>query len=270
MNTSDKPAAQAHLTPLSKLDPALRKNIRGVAFDVDDTLTRDAVLEGKALTALYRAARAGFQLAAVTGRPLGWADVLAQLLPIHLAVGENGAGWVYREGHSLLRGYHHDEQERGDQQQRLQRCLDAVRQHFPDIKLASDQLARRCDLAFSVGEDAPLKRPQIDELRRLIDDHGLKTAESSVHVHAIAGHWNKVEGLRRGWKARTGTPLNPEQWAFIGDSPNDQEAFAYFPVSVGVANVQTHLDHLKHPPRYVTNDSHGKGFAELIDFLVAD
>jgi hypothetical protein len=50
---------------------------------------------------------------------------------------------------------------------------------------------------------------------------------------------------------------------FVGDSGNDAEAFAYFPKSVGVANVRAHLDRLPTPPRYVTDAERGEGFAEL-------
>ncbi|MCC6875768.1 MAG: hypothetical protein IT378_15785 [Sandaracinaceae bacterium] len=54
-----------------------------------------------------------------------------------------------------------------------------------------------------------------------------------------------------------------ERWLFVGDSGNDAAAFAFFSLSVGVANVREHLARLPVPPAYVTERERGAGFAEL-------
>jgi hydroxymethylpyrimidine pyrophosphatase-like HAD family hydrolase len=56
---------------------------------------------------------------------------------------------------------------------------------------------------------------------------------------------------------------------FVGDSPNDQPLFAYFPNAVGVANVRKFAGQLNPPPAYVTAASGGAGFAELAAFILA-
>jgi len=58
------------------------------------------------------------------------------------------------------------------------------------------------------------------------------------------------------------------QFAYAGDSPNDSPMFAYFPASVGVANVGDILHLLPHKPAYVTNASGGEGFAEMAERLL--
>ena len=55
---------------------------------------------------------------------------------------------------------------------------------------------------------------------------------------------------------------------FAGDSPNDAPMFAYFPLSVGVANVLDFADRLPHPPRFITHRASGAGFAELTQHLL--
>jgi hydroxymethylpyrimidine pyrophosphatase-like HAD family hydrolase len=55
---------------------------------------------------------------------------------------------------------------------------------------------------------------------------------------------------------------------FAGDSPNDAPMFAYFPLSVGVANVLDFADRLPHPPRFITHQPSGAGFAELTQHLL--
>ena len=60
------------------------------------------------------------------------------------------------------------------------------------------------------------------------------------------------------------------RFVFVGDSPNDQPAFAYFPNAVGVANVRDFSDQLKSPPAFVTEGRAGDGFVELTSHLLAD
>ena len=59
-----------------------------------------------------------------------------------------------------------------------------------------------------------------------------------------------------------------ERYVFIGDSPNDAPMFAYFPHSVGVANVRRLAHRLEHAPAYVTDAAGGAGFAELAERLL--
>ena len=59
-----------------------------------------------------------------------------------------------------------------------------------------------------------------------------------------------------------------ERWIFAGDSPNDAPLFAYFPHSVGVANVRSFSDRIATLPRYVTVGEAGAGFAELARALL--
>jgi hypothetical protein len=59
-----------------------------------------------------------------------------------------------------------------------------------------------------------------------------------------------------------------ERWVFVGDSPNDAPLFAYFPHSVGVANVRAFADRIVTLPAYVTAGEGGAGFAELAQALL--
>lgn len=252
------------MIPLSNVSDSTFAAVQGIAFDVDETITREGIFQPEALQALYDANHAGLNLVALTGRPLGWADVLAQLLPIQLAVGENGAGWAFRSSAGLQRGYIHSDEERAAQRRRLDACVTLVQNRFPHIRLSADQIARRCDVAFSIGEVKPLPRGDIDGLISLIATQGFRTTESSIHVHALAGDWDKAKGLLAAWEAYRSTPLVPEEWVFVGDSGNDEAAFAYFPLSTGVANVRQHAERLTRLPKFVTHASHGRGFAELV------
>ena len=63
-------------------------------------------------------------------------------------------------------------------------------------------------------------------------------------------------------------PTERDKALFIGDSPNDCPMFAFFPHSVGVANILRFDNRLEHEPAWVTRQRGGFGFAEMVDTLL--
>ncbi|MBW1864929.1 MAG: HAD family hydrolase, partial [Deltaproteobacteria bacterium] len=53
------------------------------------------------------------------------------------------------------------------------------------------------------------------------------------------------------------------------DSPNDCPMFAFFPHSVGVANILDFKGRLESEPAWITTKPGGYGFAEMADILIA-
>jgi hypothetical protein len=76
---------------------------------------------------------------------------------------------------------------------------------------------------------------------------------------------------RRLFREAYGIDLDRERdmVVFIGDSPNDEPMFDYFPHSVAVANIAPYLSRLKALPAYVTAAEGGAGFAEFAAFLLS-
>lgn len=254
------------MKPVQELDAS---RLRGLVFDIDDTVTRHGILEPAAYLAMHRLAEAGYDLVAVTGRPLGWVDLIARQWPVRLAVGENGAGWAWVSDGIFHEGYFDGDEERRAQRALLDRVRDEVKRTMPEVRVSSDDRARRCDLAFDVGESVRLSEDEIRRLVALLEELGVGTSVSTVHAHAVPGRWNKAIGVARALAEVMHVDLDAERncWAFVGDSGNDAEAFAYFPNSVGVANVREHLERLPVHPQYVTHADRGLGFAELADHL---
>jgi len=93
---------------------------------------------------------------------------------------------------------------------------------------------------------------------------------SSIHINGWYGQHNKLSGAR--WWVRTlwGRDLDQEldAWVYVGDSTNDQLMFEHFPHSIGVANIARFLPELKHPPRYITSQERGAGFAEVAQAIL--
>ena len=61
---------------------------------------------------------------------------------------------------------------------------------------------------------------------------------------------------------------HPDWALFIGDSPNDQPMFKFFPISIGVRNVEEFGNMITDPPTYITDQESGLGFAEMVDVLL--
>jgi hydroxymethylpyrimidine pyrophosphatase-like HAD family hydrolase len=142
----------------------------------------------------------------------------------------------------------------------------------PGTALASDQHYREADLAIDFCEDVPpLPHAAVDRIVALMEAEGLTVKVSSIHVNGWFGAYDKLAMTRRLAAEVFGLDLDAERdhFVFAGDSPNDAPMFAFFPNSVGVANVRDLFDRIATPPSYVTRREAGAGFAELADFLLA-
>ncbi len=247
-----------------------------LAFDLDDTLTQNLVLNIETMTLLEEAQKNGLKTVLVTGRPFGWADALVRLLPFSAAIAENGAiifekidassenvdCWFW----TAAKGYSKDlvPQERMGE---LHSLRTEVLKMFPRVKIASDQAARIYDVAFDFAERVhpKLSFKQAQEIADYCEAKGFTAKVSSIHVNVWRGMFSKREALEfliEGiWEKNLQNNV-----LYVGDSPNDAPLFAAVDASVGVSNIRSFLDEgLNFPlPKYVTNSSYGKGASEVI------
>jgi hypothetical protein len=258
------------MQPLARLQP---DGIRGLFFDIDDTLTTDGRLTAQAYAALERWKAAGKIAVPVTGRPAGWCDHIARMWPVDAVVGENGAFYFryFRERHRLEKRFLHDEATRTANRDRLAAVRDRILAEVPGCAPASDQPYREADLAIDFCEDVPaLPLAEAERIATLMRAAGMTAKISSIHVNGWFGDYDKLGMTRILARECFGVDLDAEraQFAFAGDSPNDSPMFAYFPISIGVANVRRFDGLLAATPAYVTPGEAGAGFAEIITRLL--
>jgi hypothetical protein len=263
----------ALMRPLEELRGAGR--MRGVFFDIDDTLTTDGALTAQAYAAMERLKTSGRRVVPITGRPAGWCDHIARMWPVDAVVGENGAFyfWHDHQAHRLGRRYLIDEAARAANRSRLDAIARRVIAAVPGCALASDQNYRECDLAIDFCEDVPaLPLETAERIAELLRAEGMTAKVSSIHVNAWFGDYDKLSMAKLLARERFGLELDAarEQFVFVGDSPNDAPMFGYFPNSVGVANIARFAGRLDVAPAYVTRAAGGAGFAELVDQLLRD
>jgi HAD superfamily hydrolase (TIGR01484 family) len=249
----------------------LAPRLRGIFCDVDDTLTHGGTLVPAAYDAIARAAAAGLRVVAVTGRPAGWAEVFACTWPLTAAVAENGAFAVRSVGRAVERLTWDDAATCAAQRRQLDALAQTILREVPGARLADDQWLRRCDLAFDIGETRALDRATVDAIAARIRAAGARTVASSVHAHAFFGDHDKAKMCARLAETWWNEDLAATRgdYLFVGDSPNDQACFAWFPVAAGVANVRSYLAELAPPPGFVADAEGGFGFAEIVDLLLS-
>jgi len=258
------------MRPLAELDA---RAIRGVLFDIDDTLTTDGKLTGQAYAALERLKQADKLLVPVTGRPAGWCDHIARMWPVDAVVGENGAFYFWHDAQAgrLGRRYQDCAALRAQRRAQLEAIARDMLQAEPGCALAADQAYRETDLAIDYCEDVPaLPLEAAERIAARMREAGLSAKVSSIHVNGWFGSYDKLTMCRTLLAERFGVDADTDNrtWVFVGDSPNDAPMFGFFEQSVGVANVKRFGAQLVAAPKFVTHAAAGAGFAELAAHLL--
>ncbi|WP_404364270.1 HAD-IIB family hydrolase [Marinobacter sp.] len=247
------------------------QNARFLFTDVDDTLTTDGQLRPETYSALWRLADAGIVIVPVTGGCAGWCDQIIRTWPVRAVIGEGGSFYFSRSANGSVDCRYWVDHE-SHQADRLA-IIKAIGSLDPDlnITLAKDHHFRLVDVAIDYNQDCRLPESQVHRIMQALLDHGFRVKKSSIHINVAQGTFDKCAMTRR--MAAELFNLSAEELkarsVFIGDAPNDESMFAFFPQSVGVANIQPHLEYLESRPAHVTEGRCGSGFVELADQWLA-
>ena len=256
------------MKPLSDFDA---RTLRVVLTDIDGTLTENGQLPAESYERLWRLSRAGLHVVPVTGRPAGWCELIARLWPVHGVVGENGAFYFRLENGKMRRGFVRSKAERTAGRQRLRQIRQEVLATVPGSGIASDQFSRLFDLAVDFCEDVkPLKASDIDKIVSVFKRHGAVAKVSNIHVNGWFGDYDKVSTCKKYLHKFFGYSENEmvERCCFIGDSPNDEPMFEFFPYSFAVANIREFESRLKHHPGFVASQNEASGFCQIADQIL--
>ena len=264
------------LLPFTDFPAQVAQSISVIFTDIDDTLTSDGKLLPEAYDALWKLKQAYIDVIPITGRCAGWADHIARMWPVTGVIGENGAFYAYMDQLSvppkLRMEYYADRSQIQVNRRKLNQICDEILQKIPTVAVASDQPYRLFDLAIDFREDVPShSREDIQRIVEIFNNHGATTKISSIHVNGWFGNFDKLKMALKFAKERlsmNSTDLTTNA-LFIGDSPNDQPMFDYFPYSVGVANIHNFTEYITKWPKYCTTQKGGLGFAEMVEIFLA-
>lgn len=261
------------IPPIKEFSTEDIRGIEGVFFDIDDTFSASGKIYPEAYQALWDLKKAGYKLVPITGRPAGWCDFIARMWPVDAVVGENGA-FYYRVDPKLdkfVKRYVDDDQTRQEKRIKLLKIRDEVLSTVPGTATASDQHYREADLAIDFCEDVPrLDWDSIDKISDIFSKHGATSKVSSIHVNGWFGDYSKLGMTKTLAQELWQIDLDREKkrFVYLGDSPNDEPMFSFFPFSIGVSNVLNFVDKMSELPSFVTTKEGSFGFAEAADILL--
>lgn len=260
--------------PLDELPVESARHMLAVLTDIDDTLTCEGRLPALAYQALERLHQAGLIVVPVTGRPAGWCDLIARQWPVDGVVGENGAFWFRYDDTSkrMIRRFMRPDSAWRADRKRLETVAARVLRDVPGTALASDQGYRSVDLAIDFCEDVPpLGYDAVARIVAAFEAAGATAKVSSIHVNAWYGTHDKLSTSLNLLAEVFGVDgaAERERIVYVGDSPNDEPMFGFFPNAVGVANVSEFVGRMTRLPVYIARGRSAEGFAELADLLIA-
>lgn len=262
------------MKPVTAIPAGQLARIKGVFTDVDDTLTHHGRLAAETYTALQSLVDKGLRVVPVTGGPAGWCDHMARAWGVDAVIGEGGAFYFRHEpenGH-FVRRFWFDEEERRSRRQMMKAAREALLTELPGVRLSSDQGYRELDLAIDLKNvrGNPIPQNMHDDIMAILRRRGMMSKKSSIHINAYFGDYDKLSMAKLMVRELWDEDLDAtkEDWLFIGDSTNDAGMFEFFPISVGVANVNKIVANLPVPPAYVTPSEGGAGFVEMVQALL--
>ena len=261
------------LLPISEWSAEARARIKGVFTDIDDTLTIGGRVPAEAFRAMESLQEAGLLVIPVTGRPAGWCDMIARTWPVDAVVGENGAfAFRFDENVRYMRRLYVDTPEvRAEKKRCLAKIRDAVLDQVSGAAVSADQKYREADLAIDFAEDVThLDNTSIKKIVDIFEFHGATARVSSIHVNGWLGEHSKLSMTKSMMLAFFDVDLDTvrDNYVFIGDSPNDEPMFDYFPWAVGVANFNDLRDQCRASPTWITKKSRASGFIEMAETLL--
>lgn len=230
-------------------------SVTTLVSDVDDTITTNGLLLPCALEAMYRLRESGRHLVLLTGGSAGWADVYVRQWPVDLVIAESGAVALSKTSDGRI-VYRTNPAIPADVEKRRASLIGRIGMD----RLSSDQYARLYDIALDLSK---VSKEELEETRRMAEEAGAHTSQSSIHLNIWFGDYSKLSGLRHflGQDIANG-------FAYAGDSLPDQELFASFPLSFGVASVRDRLSDFSHLPTVIVDEYGGQGFAHIVSMVL--
>lgn len=249
--------------PFNGFTPEEKTCITTIISDVDDTITKNGKLFPAVLDALWRLKSAGKTIFLVTGGSAGWADCYLRQWPVDAVIAESGALMICfnkkKEIVQIVNPVINVEIAR-KRKAELMRLTNG-------LPFSSDQSARIFDIAY---DKSRLEDVEIKVLKNTLTALGATYAESSIHINAWFGKYDKKRGLDYFLKGPLGMTEDEilNHSIYLGDSLNDQSLFGYIPFSIGMYSVQERRDEFETLPRYITQEGSGDGVVRVVDELL--
>lgn len=240
-----------------------KKSIKYIISDVDDTITKEGKLYPHVLEAIWRAKISGRTIILVTGGSVGWADCYIRQWPIDAVIAESGAVMLCHDKDGSILQLLNPQIDKETVMKKRRNLLE----YTSCLPFSSDQCARFFDIAY---DKKKMDSAEIKALKKTLIMYGANFAESSIHINAWFGPYNKKSALKFFMEERLG--IKEEEYLrssiYLGDSFNDQPLFDYIPLSIGMHTVEDQREKFDILPKYITKGTSGDGWYEVVHSLL--
>jgi HAD superfamily hydrolase (TIGR01484 family) len=258
------------MEPFSRCPAEICRKIRFVLTDIDDTLTCDGRLAARTYDALEQLHRAGFTIVPVTAAPAGWCDQIARMWPVDGVIGENGGFYFVFDHHRrrMYRRFWLPHRDLPDSRERLTALAAQAVQGVAEAQPA-DHAYREITVAIEFATKAA-HASESDRVADRLRRSGANAAVNSLWVIGWLGDFDKLAMARRMMAEVFALDLAEERDSilYVGDSPNDEPMFGFFPNTVGVSTVRAFAERMEVLPKWVTEGAGGAGFVEVAETLL--
>lgn len=240
-----------------------KERLQIVISDVDDTITKNGKLYPDVLEAMWRVKASGRTIVLVTGGSVGWSDAYLRQWPVDAVIAESGAVMICHgkdeDVVQIINPVINKEEVFSKRRLLLEKT--------EGLPLSSDQCARVFDIAY---DKKKMNEYEIKALKSTLTLYGASWAESSIHINAWFGDYDKQKSLEYFFQG----PLDiskeeyMEHSIYCGDSFNDQPLFKYIPTSIGMHTVAERRDEFETLPTYITDGGPGDGWCQMAKALL--
>ena len=241
-------------------------SVKIVFSDFDGTLTDlDGSLSNHFMSVLSFLRKKGIPLSIVTGRSLSWGHFFLTHFPqIDSVICEGGGVILFRD---LNERMVEENLVLEENYSLLEKVASELVSSF-DCSLSLDSFGRRTDRAIDLykfeGKEGLKKRVE-DFLR----EKGLNFSSSNVHLNFWKGEISKSRAMKYFLRKKYPS-YEVGDCLFFGDAPNDESVFECFPNSVGVSNIQSHLDCMQHHPKVILQGNENSGVKGVLNYLLGE
>ncbi len=240
--------------------------IKKVFSDFDGTLTEsDGSLSKHFITILDLLQKRRVPLSIVTGRSLSWGHFFITHFPqVDSVICEGGGVLLFRDSNGVMM---EENLVSEDDYLFLEKAAFDLTNSF-DCPLSLDSFGRRTDRAIDLYKfkgNKSLKKNIEDFLR----EKGLNFSSSNVHLNFWKGEFSKSKAMKHLLRKKYPS-YQVEDCLFFGDAPNDESVFEFFPNSVGVSNIQPHLDSMKFHPKVIMKGKENEGVKGVLNYLMGE
>lgn len=228
--------------------------------DFDGTLTYNGKLSAEFFELLNLIDQNNSELIIVSGRSLSWGHFLLTHFPVKSVIMEGGGVIITKDVDGTIKEevlvYDED-------LSLLEEATRFIKENIPGVVFSADSFGRKTDRAIEFSQTSD---DDLEKLENYLLDNDLYYSKSNVHINFWAGEVSKAFGVK--YFLNNYMPhVNELDCIFYGDAMNDESMFEYFSNSVGVSNIISIIDRLKHKPKIVLKGKENIGIYGVLAHL---